>query len=159
MNTAASVFRGARDVAEVLASTLGGTAFALVALSKRLARLPLDAANASATTALGAIVASAQRLGQYSGQLRTTTKEAYTNGWQRTRQALQSAEQRVVDVGVHTTERLQEFAHDSADKVYSLQQLGVQKTEAFVGTAKGTTASVLQGGTWVCCCCCKQCTN
>ena len=97
INTAASVFRGARDVAEVLASTLGGTAFAAVALSQRLFRLPIDAASASATTALGALVASTQRLGRYSSQLRSTTSEAYADGWQRTRAALQGAEQRVVE--------------------------------------------------------------
>lgn len=148
INTAASVFRGARDVAEVLASTLGGAAFAAVAISRRLARLPLEAGSGAATTALGFLVASTQRLGRYGAQLRATTNEAYLDGWQRTRAALQGAEQRVVQVGANTTAQLQDLAHTGVEQVYSLQQLGADKAGRLVDQAKGTTASVLQGGAW-----------
>lgn len=149
VSTTASVFRGARDVAEVLAATLGGAAFAIAALSKRLATLPLKAGSGAASTALGMLVASTKGVGRYGSQLRLTTREAYTDGWQRTQAALQGAESRLVDVGNRTTTQVANIAHSSADKVYSLQQLGADKAGQLVDKAKGTIGSVVEGGACV----------
>ncbi len=99
LNTTASVFTGAREVAEVFASTLGGLTLAAITLTKRLAWLPVEIGSGAATTALGGAVAANQRLMEYARELQYDVGRAYRHGADRTYATVTGAERKVLDIG------------------------------------------------------------